>query len=153
MKTPASLQMLPLILIGLALVNPVQARPWKVDEGVEVEIIDDRGRELRQYPVGKARHSDSTRAYIAAKRGKRYAVRVRNHSPYRVGLVIAVDGRNIISGKKSYLEEDERMYILGPRDSAVYDGWRTSRNRVHRFWPYEEKEGGFAPYPPGWGHH
>jgi hypothetical protein len=44
-----------------------------------------------------------------------------------------VDGRNIISGRKSHLQSHERMYILGPYESAVYEGWRTGRNRVNRF--------------------
>ncbi|MEM9058655.1 MAG: hypothetical protein AAGD86_14350, partial [Pseudomonadota bacterium] len=44
------------------------------------------------------------------------------------------DGRNIISGKKSHLRPKERMYILGPYQSAVYKGWRTGRNRVNEFY-------------------
>jgi len=48
--------------------------------------------------------------------------------------VIAVDGRNIISGKKSHLRPDERMYILPPHGSGTYEGWRTDRDTVNRFY-------------------
>jgi hypothetical protein len=48
--------------------------------------------------------------------------------------VIAVDGRNIISGKKSYLRNNEKMYILNPHDSADYEGWRSGQNQTNRFY-------------------
>jgi len=51
-----------------------------------------------------------------------------------VGLVIAVDGRNIISGGKSWLKNNERMYILEPYGSGEFSGWRTSRDNVNRFY-------------------
>lgn len=74
------------------------------------------------------------RAYIQATPNERYRLRVTNNSDQRVGLVIAVDGRNIISGKKSYLRNTERMYILNPHDSADYEGWRSSRDQTNRFY-------------------
>jgi hypothetical protein len=45
-----------------------------------------------------------------------------------------VDGRNIISGTKSWLKNSERMYILGPYETGEYRGWRTSSDRVNRFY-------------------
>ena len=74
------------------------------------------------------------RTYVEALDNERYSLRIRNRSNHRVGVVIAVDGRNIISGKKSYLKANERMYVLGPREAAEYTGWRTARNRVNRFY-------------------
>jgi len=59
---------------------------------------------------------------------------VRNTSNHRVGVVIAVDGRNIISGKKSYLKSNERMYILNPYQKSTYKGWRSGKNRVNEFY-------------------
>ncbi len=52
----------------------------------------------------------------------------------RRGIVIAVDGRNIIDGKKSDLKHDERMYIIGPHDANTFEGWRTSMERTNRFY-------------------
>lgn len=99
---------------------------------VEVQIIGDNTGYLPEFPVSG--DSGLYRAYIQATRNQRYQVRVSNNSDQRVGLVIAVDGRNIISGEKSYLRNSERMYILNPRTSGEYEGWRSSQNQVNRFY-------------------
>jgi len=72
--------------------------------------------------------------YVEAQDNEPYSLRIHNHSNRRLGVVIAVDGRNIISGKKSYLKANERMYVLGPREVAEYAGWRTAGNRVNGFY-------------------
>jgi hypothetical protein len=59
---------------------------------------------------------------------------IKNNSPERIGVVIAVDGRNIISGSRSDLNNSETMYIVNPYEHARYDGWRTTDNEVHRFY-------------------
>jgi hypothetical protein len=48
--------------------------------------------------------------------------------------VVAVDGRNIISGAKSWLRNDERMYILEPYGRGEFKGWRTSVDSINRFY-------------------
>ena len=63
----------------------------------------------------------------------RYEVRVRNTSGERLGLVIAVDGRNIISGKRSELSRTEPMYVLDAWDLQTYSGWRASLEAVNEF--------------------
>jgi hypothetical protein len=67
---------------------------------------------------------DVYRAYLEARREARYRIRVHNRSGGRVGVVIAVDGRNIISGARSELARGEPMYILDPRESESCEGWR-----------------------------
>jgi len=134
MKQP---NLLPLLLagaVGLGALLPVTGWAWSRHGDVEIEILDDRGREFRQYPLIESGGRRTERAYLEAERGANYSIRVRNRSRDRVGLVIAVDGRNIISGEKSYLDSDERKYVLGPHESAEYEGWRTGRNRVNRFY-------------------
>jgi len=49
-------------------------------------------------------------------------------------VVIAVDGRNIISGKKSDLKSSEDMYIVNGYEHGKYDGWRTASDQVHKFY-------------------
>jgi hypothetical protein len=49
-------------------------------------------------------------------------------------VVIAVDGRNIISGKKSHLKNSEPMYIINRYEVARHEGWRTDSKTVHRFY-------------------
>jgi hypothetical protein len=105
---------------------------------------DNQGR-LREFPV----NTDSAhyRAYIQATQNDRYQLHVINNSNQRVGLVIAVDGRNIISGKQSWLTNQERMYILDPHDSADYEGWRTGTNQTNRFYFTEAGDS----YAAAWG--
>jgi len=104
------------------------------NEPIRVEIVDDRGQRLTQYPLARQRKRDTYRAYLAARQGTSYTIRVENRSPFRVGLVIAVDGRNILSGERSDLQPDERMYVLGPHERGAYRGWRTGRDRVNEFY-------------------
>ncbi|HRY14418.1 MAG: hypothetical protein KDJ31_14380 [Candidatus Competibacteraceae bacterium] len=101
---------------------------------VEVEIINERGREFPQYPLRRSHKGSIYKAHLEAVRGEKYAVRVRNRSDQRIGVVIAVDGRNIISGERSDLRPDERMYVLEPYEQETYEGWRTGKNRVNRFY-------------------
>ena len=72
--------------------------------------------------------------YLEARRGANYGICIRNMTPERIGVVIAVDGRNIISGKKSYLKNSEAMYIVNSYGHGRYDGWRTASDTVHKFY-------------------
>ena len=99
---------------------------------VTVEIRADDGRTLPFYSAPS--RPGSNRFYAEAVKGERYTIQVRSNLNRRVGLVVAVDGRNIISGKKSSLRNDEQMYILEPYGSGEYSGWRTAQDTVNRFY-------------------
>jgi hypothetical protein len=99
---------------------------------MNVRIVTDSGQSLPTYPVS-ARHGMS-KVYAEAIKGDHYRINVRNLLNRRVGVVIAVDGRNIISGEKSWLKSTERMYILEPYASEEFSGWRSSQNRINRFY-------------------
>jgi hypothetical protein len=107
---------------------------WNYDsERVDVDIItSDRGV-LQQYRV-PSNEPDINRSYIVARDNERYRIRIRNRTNDRIGLVIAVDGRNILSGKKSHLTSREKMYVLKPHKRQEYDGWRTGRDQINRFY-------------------
>ena len=103
---------------------------------VSVEIVSDQGSAYLAVP-----HKDFqkgltrvTKKYLEAKRGENYGIVIRNTTPERVGVVVAVDGRNIISGKSSELGNAEDMYIIEGYGLARYDGWRTDKDTVHRFY-------------------
>lgn len=102
-------------------------------QDVQIEIVADDGR---VYPLHQFHHSERgvNRAYLEAVYGENYAIRVRNLTGNRIGVVIAVDGRNIVSGQRSYLKHNERMYILAPYEQASYKGWRTSNQKINRFY-------------------
>ena len=99
---------------------------------VDVSIITDSGHSLSFYPHRSS--SGVKKVYAEAVRGDHYRIVVRNNLNRRIGLVVAVDGRNIISGQKSWLGNGERMYILEPHAVNEYSGWRTAQDRVNRFY-------------------
>lgn len=99
---------------------------------VAVEVINADGSRFEQFPARSG--GNAYRAYVQAERNAHYRIRVRNCTGTRVAVVVAVDGRNIISGVKSDLERTEPMYVLGPYESQDYAGWRTSANDVHEFY-------------------
>jgi hypothetical protein len=103
---------------------------------VSVEIVSDRGSALVTIPH-KDFWSNGTRTvkkYLEARKGENYGIVIRNNSPERIGVVVAVDGRNIISGKQSDLGSSEDMYIVEGFGRTQYDGWRTDKDTVHRFY-------------------
>jgi len=99
---------------------------------VSIEIVGPDGRTFREIPVDS--RDGAMRSWLQAERGARYQVRVRNTSGERLGLVIAVDGRNIIDGRKSELTRDEPMYVIGAWDTQDYAGWRASLDAINEFY-------------------
>jgi hypothetical protein len=99
---------------------------------VTIEIVGPDGRSFREIPVNT--RDGSLRSYLQAEKGARYEVRVHNTTGERLGLVIAVDGRNIINGAKSELARAEPMYVLGAGETESYAGWRASLDAVNEFY-------------------
>lgn len=110
---------------------------------LQVDIVADDGRIFPLYRQGLSQQNRSKRAWLEAVHGENYSIRVYNNSDRRVGLVIAVDGRNIISGQKSHLKNHERMYIVDPWQTVTYQGWRTSSNTINRFY-FTDVENSYA---------
>jgi len=103
---------------------------------MSIEVLSDSGSALLTIP-----HKDIwkggtriVKSYLEAKKGEKYSIVIRNSSPERIGVVVAVDGRNIISGKKSDLKPAEDMYLVSGYETARYEGWRTDKDTVHRFY-------------------
>lgn len=123
---------------GIALAPPADAR-WNDDTWAEGSLVNVQlsvgGRPAPLYPSpqGDERH------YFQAVDGDNYSVMLRNNSGERVGVLIAVDGLNVVSGERTSLSADEPMYVLGPRETATIQGWRTSLDQVQRFVFVEEQ--------------
>lgn len=103
---------------------------------VTIDIVSDRESVLFTLPHKdfRSRGTRIIKKYLEAKRGENYGIVIRNPTPERVGVVIAVDGRNIISGKRSDLGSGEEMYLVDSCSMGRYDGWRTDKDTVHRFY-------------------
>lgn len=103
---------------------------------VDIRIISENGSEFYSIPFQESRKGKTKviKKYLEARRGENYGIFVRNNTAGRIGVVIAVDGRNIMNGKKSFLGNSERMYVIQPYDETRLDGWRTGQNSVHKFY-------------------
>ncbi len=121
-----------LLLFAFLLIGIPSVSSAAVGDAVEVSIVTDNGHSLPFYPH-KSSHG-LKKVYAEAVKGDHYRIVVRNKLNRRVGVVVAVDGRNIISGQKSWLKNNERMYILEPYAVNEYSGWRTGQERVNRFY-------------------
>lgn len=91
---------------------------------VFVSLVDEQGRALPAY------HVDG-RAYVVGAPGRRYSIHVTNQSPYRFEAVVSVDGLDVVDGEEASL--GKRGYIVGPGDTTVIDGFRTSTSQVAAF--------------------
>jgi len=95
---------------------------------VDVQILVEGGTAPLYFVPGRW-----DRRYFQAFRGRHYALRVHNRTGQRVGVVIAVDGLNVVNGERSSLTRFEPMYVLDPYESATIRGWRTSLEQVRQF--------------------
>ena len=124
------------VILGIVML--VIAVPALASRGnnVDLEVVSDRGTVFQLIPH-KEYSTGATQVfkrYLEAQKGENYSLLIRNHVSERIGVVIAVDGRNIITGKKSFLSSSEMMYIVEPYGQARLEGWRTSDEKVNRFY-------------------
>ncbi len=100
---------------------------------IDVRIITNEGFTLPMYSPYFPICTAIARYYIPAAKWQTYSIQITNDSPRKVGLVIAVDGKNIITGQKSFLKNTERMYVLEPYSSGSYESWFSPRSYANRF--------------------
>jgi hypothetical protein len=79
------------------------------------------------------RPGTSDRHYFQAFTGRNYSLVVHNTTGRRVGVLLAVDGLNVVNGELSRLDHNEPMYVLDPYETSTIRGWRTSLDEVRRF--------------------
>ncbi len=106
----------------------------------QVRILSDGGEEFARYRTYPRAALKGTYFYMEAVKGERYSIEVKNRSERQIAVVIAVDGRNIINGEKSELKPTERMYIISPHATNVFEGWRTGMDRTNRFYFTEQSD-------------
>jgi hypothetical protein len=70
--------------------------------------------------------------WIAGREGQRYNLRLQNHSPERVEVVVSVDGRDVISGRLGDYAK-QRGYVIDPFDVLIIEGYRQSLDSVAAF--------------------
>lgn len=107
---------------------------WADGNLVDVQIrVDGEAAPLFLSPRGDRRH------YFEAFAGRNYSVVLRNNSARRIGVLLTVDGLNVVNGEMTRKSPNEPMYVLDAWESATIQGWRTSINDVRRFVFVDEK--------------
>ncbi|AGF79378.1 hypothetical protein UWK_02847 [Desulfocapsa sulfexigens DSM 10523] len=101
-------------------------------DDVEIEIISNQRGSLGDF-FASGRWTGIEQQYVISRHNEPYRLRVTNHGNKRVGVVIAVDGRNILSGHPSNLQSNEHMCILEPDQSKYYAGWNVGRHQINGF--------------------
>lgn len=116
-----------LIAAGLALAAgpraEVSASPVRHPVG-EVDILVDG--------APQPRYAHDGRWYVEARKGREYAIRLRNPYPVRVAVALAVDGLNTIDARET-TAADARKWVLGPYETVTISGWQTSQTEARRF--------------------
>jgi len=90
----------------------------------DVDIIVDGARQPRYAHEG--------RWYVEARKGREYAIRLRNPYPVRVAVALSVDGLNTIDARETTAAE-ARKWVLGPYETVTISGWQTSQLEARRF--------------------
>jgi hypothetical protein len=108
----------------------------RFEREVSIEVVSESGGTFLSIPHRDFWEGGShiIKQYLEVRRSENYGIVIHDMTPERIGVVIAIDGRNIISGNKSDLKNNEAMYIVDGNDYGEYDGWRTSGDRVHQFY-------------------
>ena len=128
MSKPAALILAALAALPAAAHERFRPAPQPVSITVRVD-----GSESPLYPAPDG----SGRLYFEARRGADYAIRLDNRSGERVGVCLAVDGLDVISGQLQGPGRG-RMYVLDPWGSTEVRGWRTSLQEIRQFTFVEE---------------
>ena len=89
-----------------------------------VEIVVD-GSALQCY-------AHAGRWYVEARKGREYAIRLRNPYPVRVAVALSVDGLNTIDARVTSAA-GARKWVLEPYETVTISGWQTSGREARRF--------------------
>lgn len=118
---------------------------FAANHSVTVVVVDKKGEPFEEYyqQVRKNQPTITHKYYLEAKKNKEYDIKITNYNNMRVGVVVAIDGRNVINGKQSWLKNNERMYIINSGDTLTIDGWRTGHNHVNSFY-FTKPENSYA---------
>ena len=78
------------------------------------------------------RYPHDGRLYVEARKGREYAIRLRNPYGVRVAVALSVDGLNTIDARET-TAADARKWVLGPYETVTISGWQTSQTEARRF--------------------
>ena len=82
--------------------------------------------------AAQRRYAHDGRWYVEARKGREYAIRLRNPYRVRVAVALSVDGLNTIDARET-TAVDARKWVLGPYETVTISGWQTSQPEARRF--------------------
>ena len=116
-----------LMAAGLALAagphTVMSGSPLRTPVG-EVDILVDG--------APQPRYAHDGRWYVEARKGREYAIRLRNPYAVRVAVALSVDGLNTIDARET-TGAGARKWVIGPYETVTISGWQTSLTEARRF--------------------
>jgi hypothetical protein len=97
----------------------------------QMEVIVN-GRPLEEYYA-------RGRTYVEALQGAEYELRVRNSSPDRVAVALAVDGLNTIDARHTSAWNASK-WVIEPYQTITISGWQMSSERARHFYFTNERD-------------
>lgn len=82
--------------------------------------------------VAQPHFAHDGRWYVEARKGREYAIRLRNPYPVRVAVALSVDGLNTIDARETTAAA-ARKWVIDPYETVVISGWQTSQTDARRF--------------------
>ena len=122
-----------LAVVTLCSADASAQRYWDHDSWADGKLVDVQIRVDGQPAPLYWAPERGDRQYFEAFAGRNYSLVLRNNTGRRVGVLLAVDGLNVVNGEMTRLASDEPMYVLGAYEQATIRGWRTSLSQIRRF--------------------
>ena len=79
------------------------------------------------------------RWYVEARKGREYAIRLRNPFPVRVAVALSVDGLNTIDARHTSAWNASK-WVIEPYQTITISGWQMSSERARRFYFTNERD-------------
>ncbi len=95
-----------------------------------------------------AEFSKDGRFYVEGREGTEFSLKLRNNNPFRVKVVVSVDGVSVISGKPAGESDSEAGYVLGAHETTDIRGYRLDNDNVAAF-RFTKAEKGYAQADKG----
>ncbi len=116
----------------------INSKHYHSQDKIRVMVKDDYGHKFPMFRHRYRDYANTNKYFLQARPEQSYSIEVKNLTDRRIAVVIAVDGRNIINGRRSNLSSHEKKYVLGPYQKSTYRGWRSGRHHINRFYFTEE---------------
>lgn len=91
--------------------------------GIGVDILIN-GHKVKQY-------SKDGNIFVQANYGSEYEIEIKNNNPFRIEVVVGVDGLSVINGKKH--STTQRGYVIDWYSSMKLNGWRINDEKTSAF--------------------